>query len=125
MPTTCWVSADPKRTSQVVRNVLANAIRVSPPGAVIDLDLVVEPVSATVALTIGDRGPGIPDDELESIFDRFIQSSKTKTGAGGAGLGLTIARAIMVQQGGSLTAQNRSGGGASFVARFVTEDAPA
>jgi signal transduction histidine kinase len=119
MPPTCWVNADPTRTGQVVRNVLANAIRFSPPGGAIDIGLVIDPASATASLTIGDRGPGIPEDEVESIFDRFVQSTKTKTGAGGAGLGLTIARAIMVQQGGSLTAQNRSGGGASFVARFV------
>lgn len=124
MPSMCWVSADPTRTGQVVRNLLANAIRFSPPGGAIDIGLVVDPASATASLTIGDRGPGIPDDELESIFDRFVQSTKTKTGAGGAGLGLTIARAIMVQQGGSLTAQNRSGGGASFVARFVVQESP-
>lgn len=123
MPPTCWVNADPTRTTQVVRNVLANAIRFSPPGGAVDIGLVIDPATSTAALSIADRGPGIPDDELESIFDRFVQSTKTKTGAGGAGLGLTIARAIMVQQGGSLTAQNRTGGGAIFVARFVLTDA--
>ena len=124
MPTTCRVNADPTRTAQVIRNVAANAIRFSPPDGVIDISLVVDPATATASLAISDRGPGIPDDETESIFDRFVQSSKTKTGAGGAGLGLTIARAIMVQQGGSLTAQNREGGGATFIARFLVEESP-
>ena len=61
-----------------------------------------------------DRGPGIPEAELELIFQRFSQSSRTSTGAGGTGLGLPIARGIVDQHGGWMQASNREGGGAVF-----------
>ena len=67
-------------------------------------------------MAVRDRGPGIPPGELESIFERFAQSSTTKTGAGGTGLGLHIARGIVHSHGGTLKAFNRDGGGASFEA---------
>ncbi len=124
LPERCRVQADPTRTVQVIRNLLANAIRFSPAGGSIEISLTVDPAAAAAELGIGDRGPGIPEDERESIFDRFVQSSRTDTGAGGAGLGLTIARAIMEQQGGRLTAHNREGGGARFVAHFRWQGEP-
>lgn len=55
---------------------------------------------------------GIPQDELESVFDKFVQSSRTKTGAGGIGLGLAICRKIMMAHGGRVWADNHPDGGA-------------
>ena len=55
--------------------------------------------------------PGIPDAELESVFEPFVQSSRTNDGSGGTGLGLTIARKIMSAHGGSIVAANASDGG--------------
>ncbi|RTK99221.1 MAG: hybrid sensor histidine kinase/response regulator, partial [Neisseriaceae bacterium] len=66
-------------------------------------------------LTVRDQGIGIPEDELESIFDKFIQSSKTQTGAGGAGLGLAICREIVRDHGGEIIARNNAEGGASLI----------
>jgi signal transduction histidine kinase len=65
-------------------------------------------------LCVADRGPGIPVDELERIFDPFVQSSTTKDGSGGTGLGLPISRRIVEMHGGQLYAANREGGGAEF-----------
>jgi signal transduction histidine kinase len=97
----------------VVRNVLANAIRFSPAGTVIELH-----GSATadgdIHVSVADRGPGIPPDELELIFDAFVQSSKTKSGSGGTGLGLAICRKIVEGHSGSIRAENRPGGGSVF-----------
>jgi signal transduction histidine kinase len=70
------------------------------------------------ALTISviDQGIGIPENELECIFDKFVQSSATKTGAGGTGLGLAICRAIIAQHRGTIVAHNNHpGNGAKFV----------
>jgi signal transduction histidine kinase len=67
-----------------------------------------------VQIEITDRGPGIPQAELEAIFEAFVQSSKTKDGAGGTGLGLAICRKIMQAHGGQIQAFNRAGGGSCF-----------
>ncbi len=109
------VRADARRLSQVVRNLLANAVRLSPQGGTVEVDVRVEAQARQVSIEVSDRGPGIPTEELEAIFERFSQSSKTKSGAGGTGLGLSIARSIVEFHGGSLVARNRDGGGASFV----------
>jgi signal transduction histidine kinase len=67
-----------------------------------------------VALHLRDHGPGIPPDELESIFEAFVQSSRTRDGSGGTGLGLTICRKIMRAHGGHIEAANAEGGGAEM-----------
>lgn len=104
---------DPLRYQQVVRNVLANAIRFSPARARIDLTAFATS-DAKVCLRVRDRGPGIPPEEVELIFDAFTQSSKTKDGSGGTGLGLTISRKILEVLGGRIDAQNAPDGGAIF-----------
>jgi K+-sensing histidine kinase KdpD len=58
---------------------------------------------------------GVPEGELGTIFDKFTQSSKTKTGAGGTGLGLAISREIVDAHAGDIRAENRAEGGARFV----------
>ena len=65
-------------------------------------------------IAVIDEGIGIPDDELETVFDSFVQSSKTRDGAGGTGLGLTICREIVAAHRGSISARNRPEGGAVF-----------
>lgn len=112
LPPVAPCNGDPVRLSQVVRNLVANAIRFSPPGS--KVEVVIERDGRGWALAVRDRGPGIPVDELETIFERFTQSSGTKTGAGGTGLGLQIARGIIDSHGGWLRAANREGGGAVF-----------
>ena len=65
-------------------------------------------------LRVRDHGDGIPPDELEAVFDKFIQSSKTKSGAGGTGLGLSICREIVDWHQGRIWAQNHPEAGAVF-----------
>ncbi|ABC32120.1 Signal transduction histidine kinase [Hahella chejuensis KCTC 2396] len=68
------------------------------------------------AFSVSDQGAGIPEAELESIFDKFVQSSSTDTGAGGTGLGLAICREIIKAHRGLIYARNHEQGGADFTA---------
>jgi len=107
-----FASFDKEKIMQVIRNLLANAIKFSTPGA--SITTVVLPNNGSIVVSVKDRGPGIPENELESIFDKFVQSSKTKTGAGGTGLGLAICHEIIKAHGGNIWAENNTGDGATF-----------
>ena len=120
------VMVDAARFSQVLRNVISNAIKFSPDGGLVRIlaesasmargrraEDMEAPVDAW-RIQVIDEGVGIPEDELESVFDSFVQSSKTRTGAGGTGLGLTICREIMAAHRGSISARNGEQGGAVF-----------
>ena len=109
-------AADVDRFDQVVRNLLTNAVKFSPAGREISLRL--SDADGQVVLTVADQGPGIPADELEAVFDKFAQSSLTKTAAGGTGLGLAICREIVEAHGGTIAAANRPGGGAQFTVHW-------
>lgn len=117
--------ADAVRFGQVVRNLLSNAVKFTPEGRRITLVLTHSSLhgpggveSAAVELAVSDEGVGIPEDELETVFDKFVQSSKTHTGAGGTGLGLAICREIVAAHGGVIFARNNPGGGARFSVRL-------
>ena len=83
---------DAERLAQVVRNLLSNACKFSPPGTAIELNLDAGELASAPAwqMSIEDAGPGIPEAELATIFEKFVQSTLTATGAGGTGLGLAI-----------------------------------
>ena len=107
------VIADPDRLAQIVTNLLSNAIKFSPVGGVVDVR--VDPLDRRYRLSIADRGPGIPDEFRDRIFAKFAQadSSDTRT-KGGTGLGLSIVRELAVRMGGSVTFEDRDGGGTVF-----------
>jgi signal transduction histidine kinase len=109
---------DAPRIIQVLVNLLSNAIKFSPAHSEITITLAdtTLPGSPQHALccSISDSGAGIPESERENIFDKFIQSSKTKTGAGGTGLGLSISKEIIDLHGGRIWADNTAQGGAIF-----------
>ena len=108
------VLCDPARIGQVVRNLLSNAIKFTPEGRHIRISA--EDSSSMALVRIEDQGIGIPPEETESVFDKFVQSSKTRTGAGGTGLGLAISREIVQAHGGKIRViQNPEGCGSIFV----------
>ncbi|WP_374601165.1 PAS domain S-box protein [Niveibacterium sp.] len=118
-------ASDALRVSQVLRNLLSNAIKFTPIGQRVHVTLRDallarggEDVPA-VEILVEDEGVGIPEAELDAVFDKFVQSSKTRTGAGGTGLGLSICREIMHAHRGSIRAYNRAGGGTAFEVRFA------
>lgn len=110
------VQCDKTRMVQVMVNLLGNAIKFSPEQSAITLSLhsSIHKEQAAVLCHIDDEGEGIPQSELDSVFDKFIQSSKTKTGAGGTGLGLSICREIIEAHGGRIWAENRTPKGTRF-----------
>jgi PAS domain S-box-containing protein len=107
---------DAVRIAQVVRNLLSNAIKFTPADRAVRIVIAADVLGDEPAarLQVIDEGVGIPPDELESVFDKFVQSSKTKSGAGGTGLGLAICHEIVQQHGGRLWARNNPDGGACF-----------
>jgi signal transduction histidine kinase len=120
------IACDIDRVHQVLTNIIGNAIKFAPEKTRVSMCLRTQSQTTTasshgyqsVELHIIDQGPGIPDDELDTIFDRFIQSSKTRSGAGGTGLGLPISREIMRLHRGSISASNNPDRGACFSIRF-------
>ncbi len=124
--TSTHISADLNRVTQVICNLLSNAIKFSPEGGTIRVELANNELPAGrraadsgsrpgLSISFIDQGIGIPTAELESIFDKFVQSSATKSGAGGTGLGLAICRAIVAQHRGTIVAHNNSGQGACLI----------
>lgn len=111
---------DTHRMIQVVVNIFANAIRYAPEKSAITVRLFEPELIKTAGMpmlqcSIYDEGRGIPEGELERIFDKFIQSSKTTAAAGGTGLGLSICRQIVEAHRGRIWAENVSEGqGAVF-----------
>ena len=100
-------------------NVLLNAARHTPPGTPIEVQAAL--ADGSLLLSVGDRGPGLSAEVLPRIFDRFFRGPGT---AVGSGLGLTIAKGFVEAQGGSISANNRPGGGALFTLRLPQTDKP-
>lgn len=114
------VVCDFYKLSQVVRNLLSNAIKFTPENKCIEVDFALHQlkngngITPSLKISIRDQGVGIPENEVDFVFNKFTQSSKTKTGAGGTGLGLAICLEIIKAHGGKIWAENNSGAGAVF-----------
>jgi signal transduction histidine kinase len=114
---------------RVMVNLLANSVKYSPNGSNIDITLCetgLPDSEDALCCSVADCGKGIPEDELVSVFDKFVQSSRSKTGAGGIGLGLAICREIVEAHGGRIWAENRKPSGVEIsfmVARHADQDA--
>jgi two-component system sensor histidine kinase ChvG len=105
-----------ERLGQVFRNLIDNAISFSPDGGAVEISAGVD--GGFARILVDDNGPGIPPENLESIFDRFYTSRPADHFGNNSGLGLSIARQIVEAAGGTIVAANRDGGGACFVVRL-------
>jgi two-component system, OmpR family, sensor histidine kinase BaeS len=104
-----FVHADPDRLAQVLNNLLGNALRVTPQGGKITARL--EASAGEAKLTVQDTGPGIPEEDLATIFERFVQSRRRDTQSKtGSGLGLAIVKTLVTLQGGRINARNYAEG---------------
>ena len=119
LPADLMVNGSPGRLGQMFRNLIDNAISFSPPGGAIHVRGTAD--GDWVRIVVEDEGPGIPPENLESIFRRFYSQRPSGEGFGGhSGLGLSIARQIVEVHGGRIHAENRAGPtGAVMGARFV------
>lgn len=111
------IPADPGLAIRALVAVVENALALSPPETRVDVDVTAE--DGDVVLAVSDRGPGIPAEKRERIFDAFTQvdSSTTRTHEG-MGIGLYLTRRIMRAHGGSIDVIPREGGGSTFRLRF-------
>ena len=101
------VVGDSDRLEQALQNLAANALRHTPEGGEIILSSSVGPDVST--LTVRDTGPGIPDEHLPLIFERFYKVDAARKAAAGSGLGLSIVKAIVERHGGRISAKNDNG----------------
>jgi two-component system, OmpR family, sensor histidine kinase KdpD len=115
------VPIDPVLVEQVLVNLLENAMKYTPKGT--PLELSAHQDRGEVVVELADRGPGIPHDLVDAIFEKFYRLPREREG-GGAGLGLAICRGIVVAHGGRVWADNREGGGATFHFTIPIEGAP-
>jgi K+-sensing histidine kinase KdpD len=107
------VQADARRTGQVLINLLSNAIKWSPAGA--EISVQVEPGPQSIKISVGDEGAGLSAEQKQDLFRRFayltVQEHRAEAGAG---LGLSVVKAIVTAQQGEVGACDRPGGGVIF-----------
>jgi two-component system, OmpR family, sensor histidine kinase KdpD len=113
------IMADPVQLDQVFTNLLENALRFSPPGG--EIAIAISPWKRAVQVRISDQGEGISPEDRERVFDAFYQGDAG--GNVGSGLGLTIARAIVLAHGGRIRLEGSPTGGASVVFELPTPEA--
>jgi two-component system, OmpR family, sensor kinase len=102
------VTADPGRIEQVVENLVANAIRHTPPDGRVEMSATTE--GASIIVTVADSGGGIPPEDLPFVFDRFYKVDQARAnGSEGSGLGLSISKAIVESHGGTMTVTSAPG----------------
>jgi two-component system, OmpR family, phosphate regulon sensor histidine kinase PhoR len=107
------LQGDPAKLHDVLRNLIANASIYGPEGSVIQLTA--ETSDETIALSVLDQGPGIPEDDLTRVFERFYRVDKSRArDPGGTGLGLAIVKHLVELHGGKASVANRPQGGAAF-----------
>ena len=111
--TPIWVEIDTDKMTQVIDNILNNAIKYSPDGGKIKVGM--KTTDAQLIISISDEGLGIPKKDLPRIFDRFYRVDKARSRAqGGTGLGLAIAKEIIKQHKGFIWAKSEYGKGSTF-----------
>jgi signal transduction histidine kinase len=118
-PNRCWALADPVAVARVVRILVDNALKFSPAGEPLEISVTSGPAGS--AVSVSDRGPGVPAAEREAVFDRFSRGSTTVDG--GFGLGLAIARDLARGMAGDLTIEGEEKG-ARFTLLLPATPAP-
>ena len=112
------MDGDPARLEQVLLILLDNAMRHTPAGGTITVRAGVD--GGDAVLEVADTGEGIGPEAIDSVFDRFYRADPSREAGSrtGAGLGLAIARGIVLAHGGEISVQSQPGEGASFIARL-------
>lgn len=109
------VGGDQLRLGQIIRNLLSNALKFTPPGGRVEVNLATN--DREVELTVADTGVGIPPDELPHVFDRFWRGTNGRT-ASGSGIGLAVVEELVHAHEGEVSATSELGRGAAFTVRL-------
>jgi signal transduction histidine kinase len=115
-----WAMADPGSVARIVRILVDNAVRLSPEGSHVNIEL---RNGEHASLSVCDQGPGVLAEERELIFERFMRGRQT-AGQGGFGLGLAIGRELAERMGGELVLEDHHGSGARFTLSLPLAQAP-
>lgn len=115
-----FLQADFSLMEQAVGNLLANALNYTSPETAVEIGAALK--GGRLCIRVADKGPGIPREYAEKVFDRFFRVPGTQTG--GTGLGLAIAKAVAELHGGTISAENPGGVGAEFVIALPVEPQP-
>jgi len=110
------ITGDAERLAQVVTNLLTNALQYNRPGGEVCVKLNVQ--NGLAVLEVADTGQGIAPENLARVFERFYRADSSRTGAGNAGLGLSICQAIIEAHGGSIAVTSKPGSGTTFTVRL-------
>ena len=116
------VRVDPRLTAAALSHLLENAAQYSPPGS--PIEIVASTADEQVTLTVQDNGPGIAEQDLPHVFDRFYRGGNSRKRVAGTGMGLSIARGLIAAEHGRIWADNRRGGGAAFTIALAAESKP-
>ncbi len=113
VPSPCVRPLDATKLHDALRNLVENAVNYSPEGGRVEIG--VQEEEGVLSVTVADRGPGLPEQELDRVFERFYRVDKSRSrDPGGTGLGLSIVKHLIELQGGRVSAANRPDGGAVF-----------
>ena len=113
-----WVKVDAPRIEQVLDNLLSNALKFSPEGGIVKLQMKPDQQAGVLEVSVSDTGPGIAADDLPHIFERFYQGqTKARSAAAGSGLGLALAKKVVEAHGGRIWIESDAGKGTAV--RFI------
>lgn len=117
VPDDLVLAGDRTRLRRVVANLLSNVSKYTPTDAAVEV--AAQALPGEVVLTVADRGPGVPEDALDRLFDPFFRAEGSRSRrTGGLGLGLMLVRQVVEAHGGSVRAENREGGGLCITCRL-------
>ena len=106
------VAADPELVHIVIRQLLDNAIKYSPPDSLISIEASLE--RDAVVVSVADRGSGVPEPDRNRVFEKFYRGREARERIPGTGMGLAIAREIVLAHNGEIRVESRSGAGSRF-----------
>jgi two-component system sensor histidine kinase BaeS len=116
------LAVDPDKLSQAVINLLSNALKYTPAGGLVEVRVEVRPSGTEIR--VADTGIGIDSQDLPRVFERFYRADNSRSRAtGGAGIGLSIAKAIVEAHGGTISAASQPGRGSEFLVTLPTAPA--
>ena len=122
MPAAGTIVTDPGKLHDIVRNLIENALNYTPEGG--HIDITVEATNGRYRLIVRDTGPGLPQEDIGRVFERFYRVDKSRSQPG-TGLGLAIVKNLANVLGGTVTASNRDAGGAEFTVTLPIAEEPA
>ena len=109
---------DPDMFSQILSNLLGNAIKFTPENGNIEIKINIAEPEELFTLQVTDSGKGIPEDKIQYVFDRFYQVENHATSGGGTGLGLALAKELTMLLNGDITVESQQGKGSVFTVQL-------